>query len=301
MRTDWITVFIVCTLSACMPSRGTRAPQSSSETAGDSSDEAHDEVASGEVAAEVSELGPETSIVEAIAACTSAGIQSITSLGDTAEGTYVKVAGTLAFPLQASCGDPLDCSGPAALADSTTVALRDPWSCFVVHSLDTPHSTATVCSPGVLGVRYRVWGRGGPHDGDLLAGVGSIAVDDYCLDTEGDALLGRYRGTLEIADVTLSFNATIRMQDGRRVLTYSSPERAPSDEADPIPGGVVNLDIGDGYVDLEEGALYEPYLGLTNPEAGVGARLHSQRNRLVGGYTDLAKQRTAVITLDRID
>lgn len=300
MRSVWFIFF--GTLGACMPSRGTRAPQSNSDAdVPEVSDEADVPVAS--------EVGPETTLVEPTGACAGDGLLAVGSAwGSPGVGEPIRVVGAIAFPGRAACVDEFDCSGEAALMDGAegrALPLRgeDPWSCAVYHTVGGPHVFSTICAPGVLGVRYRVWGRGGPHDADLYAGVGSIDVDDYCLDTAGDALLGRYRGTLEVADATVSFTATIRLQDGRRVLAYGSPERDPSDEADrdPIPGGIVDLDIGDGYVDLAEGALYEPYLGMTNAEAGIGARLHSQRNRLVGGYTDLVKQRTVVITLDRLD
>ena len=241
------------------------------------------------------------------------GVQDVI-MGANAGMPSVKATGLLTFDERLrSCDDgpQCGCQGYAQLSDGGFgLALRgdqvvgqDAWSCSSVGCGDE----VVTCDPAHAAVRYRVWGPGlyewDLPDADVIASYSGVAVQGFCLETQGTALVGNYKGQVLFANYTIDFDAAVRIKDNstselRLAFGNATCDGCPLDVV--LPEGDVALDAGSGYAEFD--GLFPSLIGPTEQRV----RLYSNRNTLAGEYGGvsginfIAPPQGGTITLTRL-
>lgn len=231
-------------------------------------------------------------------------------------GDPLKVGGVI----QAT-GDGLYCAGctctaDIGIADGTSILTLVPpetvsseWYCVAEQCGGVAPSVD--CQPLYSDVAYWVWGtaydawtplsgaewpfdggaegdggEGGDEAGAPRPEIDRMRVEDFCLQTTGTALVGRYRGHYkpEYSNFEVPVTATISVASfGATTITFE-PGACPGcpDWFTPAVATTAELTLHDGFITFEAAAP-----GACDWNAGPASfRLFSNRNQLVGPYHD---------------
>lgn len=241
-------------------------------------------------------------IADCMPECVDAGTATIAEAARSGQpGADVKVAGEVfAHPLFQACNDGPQCGclaapglrdGPNApemlmLRGTYTAPSGEElrWGC----TLTGCGQPVVNCEPVKWTARYRAWGVGlaswelgdgaGQAAVPVPVGLAGVRVEDFCIETKRDSLVGAYAGTLSIGGYLIDFEAALLVENGGLWAKLGGGACRDCPGSLVLETATVPVTVGDGWVQLE---VTLP--GFLGPKLET-VRLYSNRNQLAGNY-----------------